>query len=454
MKKVITLFSLFCVLLIDAQEFQCHQIIDQPMARYNEPTNNPVPIDPNKKYVINVFFHIFNDDNGGNNIGQPYGIVEVMRAVRALNVYYNPYNIYFKYIGFNKQDNSALTNSPYSIPQSMINLEALNLIFANSGGSGSSSGFVGNILSAYSYPALETPWFDFAIIHEIGHNLNLWHIFQNAQTEYCEHVTRNPLDPNYNANYEGDAVADTPAQPILSASQFDGCEYIYNPSNVDCQGTPYEDIVRGNFMGYTVDINSCLHLTPGQVERIKQNLENPVFSTFLTIFNEVSSLYEPYEELLVPGDTIVSTDESPNGEGVLVCRNYVFKRKYQQGFDYHFTGTEPTDSIFVDSDTLFTYNDRTNHSINVAINQIDPNLFVTSSTVETLLPYSCSVEPYVSGTLYSMEVLGSMNITIQELTEIQVKDPQIYEALMRQYYNILKKTTESGIVKEKVIYKY
>ena len=52
-----------------------------------------------------------------------------------------------------------------------------------------------------------------------------------------------------------------------------------------------------------------------------------------------------------------------------------------------------------------------------------------------------------------MAVLGSMNITVKELNEIEVKDPELYDKLMEQYYYIMKKITTSGAKTEQTFFK-
>lgn len=203
-----------------------------------------------------------------------------MNAVKALNVTYNPHNIFFKYIGYDVTNNSQLTNHQISYPASLYNPEAFNIFFANAASTYSAYAIRGNTKSVFSYGALNGPHFDFTICHEIGHCLNLLHTFQNAGAAGCEHVTRNPADPNYNATTAGDQVADTPAQPQLGWSNFTGCNYNYNPANTDCQGTPYQGIIRSNVMGYDAEPSPCFHLTPGQVIKIKQYLENPDFAHY------------------------------------------------------------------------------------------------------------------------------------------------------------------------------
>lgn len=458
MKKIIALTLILLSTVIKAQStFSCQAEGSEEIQAYKPSiSDNALPIDPNKKYVINVYFHIMNNTDGTNNSPNPhqYGIVDVMRAVRMLNVTYNQYNIYFKYVGFEIVNNTEYSNHVWTYPLELNNPEAFNIFFANFGECGSGCAFVGNTRSVLSYSLIEGPDAAFAFVHEIGHNLNLEHTYKDFNVlSLCEHVTRDENNPEYNANTKGDKVADTPAQSPMIPADFTNCTYNYNLSRTDCQGTPYENVDRRNYMGLDHQQSYCEHFTPGQVERMKQYLEAPLYSGYTLAYNDVSSLYEPYSEVLVPGNTIISTEELPDGGGVLVCRDYIFKRSYQAGFTYDFYNTEPVDHLHANIYQLFTYNDRPDHSIKVVINQVDPSVAVSSSTISTLLPYSCAPEPYVSGMIYSMEVLGSMNMTVQELTEIQVKDPEKYEVLMKQYYNILQKMTASGIIKEQVIYK-
>jgi len=50
-------------------------------------------------------------------------------------------------------------------------------------------------------------------------------------------------------------------------------------------------------------------------------------------------------------------------------------------------------------------------------------------------------------------MIGSAPITVKQLNEIQVKDPALYEQMLEQYYNVIKKITSTGAVSEKIIYK-
>jgi hypothetical protein len=65
----------------------------------------------------------------------------------------------------------------------------------------------------------------------------------------------------------------------------------------------------------------------------------------------------------------------------------------------------------------------------------------------------CVEEPFDHGIRYSTQVLGSMNMTQEDLDTIEVKDPDLYNNLMSQYYHILKKITASGAEVKEVFYK-
>lgn len=293
--------------------------------------------------------------------------------------------------------------------------------------------------------------FDGTLIHEIGHCLGLYHIFQNAGTEYCEHVTRNPLDPNYNADIDGDAVADTPAQPNTSSWEFDeNCTYIFNPDRVDCEGTPYQNIIPANFMGYVSNEEAeCgFHFTEGQFQRMRNFLGSTLPFFGQQVFNTVRSLYSPFETTTFTTN-IVST--SDNGNGTLkVCRNYhLGNYKFQPGFNYLFpenSGTDPTSASVNDIPLV----QLPPFNCPVTILQISSTPVEVESICRGVL---CVDEPFAYGIKYSTEVLGTMNITAEYLNEVQVKDPNLYDTLMSQYYHILKKYTSSGASIQEVIYK-
>lgn len=66
---------LLCTGILSAQNFSCGTVYTPPTSDGRGLPATPPAIDPNKKYVINVFFHILNDDDGHNilGVGHEYG---------------------------------------------------------------------------------------------------------------------------------------------------------------------------------------------------------------------------------------------------------------------------------------------------------------------------------------------------------------------------------------------
>lgn len=96
----------------------------------------------------------------------------------------------------------------------------------------------------------------------------------------CEHVTRDPNDPNYNADSAGDYVRDTAADPGLRGSSTHpyyntdaNCNYF--GSEINCDGTPYQvdSALISNIMSYGG--SQCkIGLSLGQAERIHYGIDN------------------------------------------------------------------------------------------------------------------------------------------------------------------------------------
>lgn len=111
------------------------------------------------------------------------------------------------------------------------------------------------------------------IPHELGHNFNLYHTFQNIPLGGTtdELVTRGA---GANCTTAGDLLCDTPADPYgmpgASVSYPDGCPY-YDPDNTarDANGDAYNPSLT-NLMSYYL---GCTHdFTPGQYDRMQAGL--------------------------------------------------------------------------------------------------------------------------------------------------------------------------------------
>ncbi len=456
MKNFLISVSLLYTLFSGAQtNFDCgtdYEDIPQLDYRLNSETSYA---NWDTKYVINTFVHIINDDNGQNNTPSPiiYGENEVMEILRILNKNFNPANIFFKYRGFQIVNNTVLTNNGNI--NNMTLAGNLNIFLMNDIGGYSGIAVQGGRRMKIPYATLEGCCAEYALVHETGHCFNLLHTFNlfnivlpDPLGNDCEHVTRDPENSQYNAESHGDKVADTPAQPPLGASAFSNCQYIYNPSLVDCQGTPFENIVPNNFMSYSVLENCSYHFTPGQILKMRNYLESPTASGWSSVFNTVDSLYDPFEVTDIPHE-VISIDD--NGDGTAeICYNIQRRHRFQKSFDYDFYNTFGGDPVNASSFDLPVVQENTS-SFKVRINQIDNSrrTIVVDCTREVI----CQTENFIGGTIITTEFLGSSNLTIRDLNELEVKDPQLFQELLQQRYHIIRKLTQTGKVYQILVYK-
>jgi len=204
------------------------------------------------------------NDNDGNTLAFILGTDFeglAMQAITYLNVNYNPYNIYFKYRGFDTHNNTTATTTANGTTINGIYQPGyLNIFFVNSAGGASGLAYFGSPVCWMAWETLQDPYyFEYVLCHEIGHCLKLFHTNFLFIPE-CEHVTRDIDSPDYNADIAGDLVEDTPAVGYLNPAYDANCEYIFNPNYQDCQETPYENITK-NFM--SSESNNCTHISLG-----------------------------------------------------------------------------------------------------------------------------------------------------------------------------------------------
>ena len=331
------------------------------------------------------------------------------------------------------------------------------------------------------------------ISHDMGHVLGIDHPGRGAENQNnaatpCEHVTRNPNDILYNATTTGDLIADTPAQKLGYAPydyyklndqdpyffQYDGT---LKPKtgeaaaqNYDCAGTllDFLNIKYGNLMvsifKYDPDFqdNYPTQITPyftdGQYQAMRNYIISPNSSSGVGLgaaITNVNSLYQTFRRTDIIGNQILSTTDLGNGLAE-VCRGASQSFTFQRGFHYEFPGDEGSVPTSVGPETT-PFLAQPGFNCPVTILELVPgktNLATNTGEAPTICRYRvCTTEPFVSGFIYSTEVLGSMHITVEELDAIQVKDPRLYDELMQHYYYIIKKTTATGAETHETIYK-
>ncbi|HSD13365.1 MAG TPA: hypothetical protein VLB74_01815 [Flavobacterium sp.] len=276
-----------------------------------------------------------------------------------------------------------------------------------------------------------------------------------------EHSPRVNLPGNgFNADRYGDQIVDT--HVYVDIDHFDAnCNYTggaYDCNNMLIVAEPTAEgyMVHpslGNFMyagGITSGAGCTPIFTPGQGKRMREAITGTNANYFSGLMNTIESLYQPFETTEIGGDNVVSVTDNFDGTAT-VCRSIVRRDRFQKGFDCIYYGMD--DSVIDTSvpDNLKVISERT-FDYKVKIMQVDQ---VNTEIVSVVCTRGviCNVEPYVSGIILSMKTLGSMNITVKELNEAQVNDPNLFDQLMEKYYHIIKKETESGVIDEKIIYK-
>lgn len=433
------------------------------------PPGQPTLIDDGAPMVFNIFFH-YVKNSAGQFTGLPelpgYGVSEIgiLNAVRSLNLSFNPHNIYFKYLGY-QIINDPTPNGSYTNLTQIQNLideyahpNAFNYFVVNSfqsfppGGTPTAFAHTGSTSMFFTKGTFKdgSNASSLALIaHETGHILNLRHAFfgyNNAQN--CERVTRDPLNPLYNATTHGDLVADTPAQPDYPCCVQTDCSIPVNDTtHTNYFGETYENISIGNFMSYLLTCNH--HFTNGQAQRMRQSVFNN-WNYYAPCMNTVESLYQPFEAIGIAGSTVVSIQNNNDGTAN-VCRNLLMKHRFQPGFTYEFPDSFGEDPLAANVNQVPVIKNNT-FNFRVKIQQLS-GIHYETVLVNCSKMVICQNEPYVKGMLISTQTLGSTNITVQELNQEQVNNPNLYETLTEQHYHILQKETDHGAVKEEIIYK-
>lgn len=465
MKNLFLLISIFSTISIYSQSCGTEQYhLSSNQYQLNNLTN-----DPTTKHVFNVRFHVvYNDDgvtrtNNSGTAGLQIGENEVLNAIKHLNINFNQFNIFFKYYGYDKINNSnylsngnygtALANmrSNHSIP------DAFNIFIVNAVTGASAVAGYYFPYSSFDDAAFVTPWI---LCHEMGHSFGLLHTFFEGSGG-CEHAARF-YDPfaspalQFNADTKGDQIVDTHAFGNMSSVHFNNCNYI--GGTIDCEGTQILPATvngyfiagppRNNFMSSPDDDNCVRYFTPGQGVRMRNALII-VPERYDPTRNTIESLYKPFEELYVGGSTIISTEDLGNGN-VIVCRNIQARHRFQPGFTYSF----PDNDGVIDPMTA-TVNDTPliiNHDFNygVIINQVDTLqrdvLLCTRGEI-------CEEENFVSGEDMITSFIGSYNFTIEQWDQLKVADPNLYDYLESNKYHIIKKITDKGTIVQVTVYK-
>jgi hypothetical protein len=291
------IFFLLSIVTIYAQDdsFGCGtEIPDSPQNRltYLNSTTYSGSTDP--AYLasfppisFDIYFWIVNRTDGSNAYTVSYQTI--LENMKRINDLYRPMGICFVLKGYdfinntNYYQNASYSQIPYYVPN-CFNVYVPNTLSAGNGATSLGFNKLGvrmeRFISIWQFRAGDV------LAHELAHDFYLYHPWgdDNNALDTLEHVTRDPLNPNYNALTIADFIADTPAMASFYAEagsngidtvvNIDDCNYI--GTNQDNLGVPFEltptDV--GNVMSYTY--GSCIDkFTTGQGIRIREWIADP-----------------------------------------------------------------------------------------------------------------------------------------------------------------------------------
>ena len=484
------------------------QMIQYEIQKANSNTtfSAPMAYDADTPYVFNLKFYQINSPGCVNNWGSTFTVDnEVMDMVANLNLAFNPYNIFFKYRGFEFECSTLSTSGITGLNASTDfenqfdpNHNDITVVYANRiYGTGPFNDFPYNAINKTTHtvfiqttdaglnmaPDRIRTLERFQLVQNMGILFGLFYInsaLDSTSGFYgpCENVNRGYV-PAANWQISGDFLEDTPATPMGvygNAIQLSApCMADFTPRNLagagDCQNPSvgYINTLNNNFMDTTypyflIKDYGCSDFvfTPDQGKRMRNMITNSpaIFygnSPLSNDFTNVKSLYKPYYR-----EKKFSTNMPPrvtdNGNGTAtVCEYFYYTNyKFQKGFDYSFPDFQSPDLPGVTTNQI-PYVTKPQFNYPVTIAQLAPgqtNLdtntgFVLNNDTTTI----CHDEPYNTGTKSSSLQIASPMIITESLTEQQLQDPNFYRDLESQRLYKITKETPSGVKTEEIFFK-
>jgi hypothetical protein len=411
--------------------------------------------------VINIFFH-----DADPLVPIELTEADFLASTAYLNQTFNKFNIFFKYRGFDTEDQPI---------ENMLNIFTWSLFV---GGTAWDDG------ARVTYKSfINEGNTRFILAHEIGHIFCLLHAdhltnntidtFNNplscngqAITEgnfpvfdSCdENVTRETSNQDYNAHIAGDYVIDTPAMYLKVNQCIDfstsTLAYLFSNEVVDAVGTPYNNIDVNNIMARDMRIEFFEfkdNFTDGQGVRMRESIENR--AVLQALLAPVSSLYEPY------AGSYPNLFPYANEDGFPL---------FQPGFEYKFVecnwdnnGTEPIEygntNFYVDTDNLVKLVSTYESDYSTITHPNFTAIIISQIDDEAQKCYSNYSSPPIivpgGGTIIQFnDNVFNTNVTITQHDSLSFNDENLINNLEPGLYNIIEQY-EDGSTEQQIIFK-
>lgn len=241
---------------------------------------------------FNIHFWIIRKDDGTFDDLFEVNQKDILENMKKINSLFKPMGICFVLKGIDFIDETDYyTNSPWgAIPNYIPNCFNVYVPKSLTQGNGVTT-FGGDklVVVTQHLRGMGTVKKGYTLAHELAHDFGLMHLWGAANNTLItqEHVTRDPLDTNYNALTKADCVADTPAMASFYAEidsangieignivNLNDCSYI--GINHDALGVPFQltpfDVQ--NIMAAAPPL-CANNITTGQGIRIREWIANP-----------------------------------------------------------------------------------------------------------------------------------------------------------------------------------
>ncbi len=444
--------------------------------------------------VFNVFYWQVRDPNGEFG-GQEFSQTKVLENIAYLNKFFNQYNIFFKYRGYDGFDTPAnlpLKELVYDEVQQEWVCEETGQFDPDGYGFidrcqyGEFLGWVNS--QGYKEPNainIYVPYgsqfggaalggrvilkinklTDSVVLHELAHTFGLAHTRSNMELYISERATRDPNGPfYYNADTAADGLVQTAAHDVFydrvcGDGNDPACYPTINSEACSVDQFSEEKDYDGQYTkphiawGDVVNLMSTAYLCTenffftAQVNKMRSHIEN---SSYLQgLMTNVAALYEPYA-----GDY-----SDPTVTGLL-------QPFFQPGFDYQFLNCYPDGGYPLPSDyydTSFSYVEGGLWWYGFS-KDITPSNYYTikhkdryAIRIEQIeqQPRKCwnTGQGAISGTLVKFNdgVLNT-NVTVTPQDSTAINNPQFINNLQPGLYNVIK-NYQTGETQENIVQK-